>query len=237
MGPHVGGHQWSQTHSCLQGMLKSTCTPPEVWGRALPPIPLRGITPRGAPCPCSQSAFGHAVGSAPRLWLSCAEGSQMDRAMPTPGRRGSACPQTRDASFTPPALLLALGSHPANPQHSHPTAVGLGETLHWGKWDPHHIAELPNTPAEHQRCGSHPKGPRAPKRRLRPEHEPWAPYKSGRLQRAHLHPHLTVRGSSTPTPAAWWTQSSTGYSPEPQLSPGLPPAALTHRNRTTARRN
>lgn len=46
--------------------------PPEVWDRALPPTPLRGITPRGAPCPCSQSAFGHAAGSASRLWLSCA---------------------------------------------------------------------------------------------------------------------------------------------------------------------
>lgn len=30
------------------------------------------------PCPCSQSAFGHAVGSASRLWLSCAERSLTD---------------------------------------------------------------------------------------------------------------------------------------------------------------
>lgn len=32
--------------------------------------------------------------------------------MHTPGRRGSAHPQTYEASFNPPALLLALGSHP-----------------------------------------------------------------------------------------------------------------------------
>lgn len=78
MGPHVGLHQWSQTRSCLQGMLKSIRTPPEVWDRALPPVPLRGIDPRGAPCPCSQSAFGHAVRRASRPWLSCAERSLMD---------------------------------------------------------------------------------------------------------------------------------------------------------------
>lgn len=187
----MGCHQWSQTHSCLEGMLKSTCTPPEVWDRALPPnllwsLPLQPVSI----WPCCGKCFK-------ALAELCREKSHRWMEQCTPRAAEALHVPRHDTSLTLPALLLALGSHPANLWHSHPAAVGLGETLHWGNWDPHHIPELPNTPAEDQRCGSHPKGPRTLKRRLGPKHELWAPYKSGRLQRVHLDPHLTARGSST----------------------------------------
>lgn len=64
MGSHVGLYPRSQTHSCVQGMLKEpskTYAPRQKWDRTLPPTPPRGMAPRGGSSPL-QPAFGHAMG-------------------------------------------------------------------------------------------------------------------------------------------------------------------------------
>lgn len=106
--------------------------PHQKCGTGLCPHPSEGHHSQGCSLPLQPVSIWPCCG---KCLTALAELSQMDGAMHTPGRRGSACPQTRDASFTPPALLLALGSHPANLWHPYTNAVGLGETLPWGSWD------------------------------------------------------------------------------------------------------
>lgn len=127
-----------------------------------------------------------------------------------------------------PAPCLGGLTH-QSPWHAHPTAAELGETLCWGNWNPHHILELPNMPAEEQRYRSCPKGPRAPKCRLSSgistEHFP----QSGRLQGACLHLCPAARGSGTQMPEAQqsWMTPEQPWAP-PQLGCGHTQASLAH---------
>lgn len=109
MGSYVGFHQWSQTHGCLQGMLKSRSV-----GQGFAPHPTEGHHSQGCSLPLQPVSIRPCCGKSLKALAELCRGvSQMDGARHTPGRRGSARPQTRDGSFTPPAPLRALGSHPA----------------------------------------------------------------------------------------------------------------------------
>ena len=130
-----------------------------------------------APHPCSQPAFGQAVGRARRPWLSCAGRGHRDRwrnARPGQERHCTSSDVRCRCHHSCPAPCLGDLTL-QSPRHVHPTAAGLREILHPGNRDPHHTPELLNTPAEQQRCRSCPKGPRAPKCRLRPQHWHGAP--------------------------------------------------------------
>lgn len=180
-----GDHTWGFAHGarptdackgCLKGHPKHTH--PTRSGTGLcPPSCQEALLPGVAPRPCSQPVFGHAVGRATRSWLSCAGRGRVD------GWR-NACPGQERPRTSPDTWHWCHPSCPAacfggltleSPRHTHPTAVGLGETLHWRNRDPCHIPELPNIPAEEQRRRSCPKGPRAPKCMLRPQHWHQAP--------------------------------------------------------------
>lgn len=81
---------------------------------------------------------------------------------------GEALHVPRHTALVPPLLPRSL---PRGPQPAKSAAAGLGGTLYQGNWDPHHTPELPNAAAEEQRCRSCPKGLRAPKCRLKPQHQ------------------------------------------------------------------
>lgn len=114
---------------CLKGHPKHM--DPDRSGTGLYPPSHQGTSlPGVAPHPCSQPAFGHAVGRATRPWLSHAVGGHTDGETHAPGRRGAGHPQTSGASATSPALSLALGMSPCQTPSTHiPLQWGLEKAL------------------------------------------------------------------------------------------------------------
>lgn len=217
---------------CLKGHPKHMH--PARSGTGLCPPRRQGAwLPGVAPHPCSQPAFGHAVGRATGPWLSCAGRRHMDGWRNAHPRQERPCTSPDKQRWCHPSCPapclggLTLQSH----RHTHPTAAGLGETLHWGNRDPHHIPELPDTPAEAQRCRSCPKGPRAPKYKLRPHHQHWAPPTE---QEAPGSPSASPSHSE----GQWQWHLDAGSTAEPDAPraalgtaaawPWLPQAALAH---------